>query len=311
MNKTRVAALLAILCLGSPRAAGAELVSIPSQDGKLQIPGYWFKAAASEPRPAIIALHGCNGAFDGRGNLNRAWIRDAGYFNDERMHLLVLDSFTPRGENSICETHWSRRSIHEEQRRDDVFAAMQWLARQPGVDKERIAVMGRSHGGSAVLSVLDRTDRTVQAQSIQPKAAIALYPGCGKFTRKWDYAISAPLLLLAGELDDWTPAYQCVNLYARLKRAHEDAPLELVVYPGSHHGFDSAAPVRIRSNVGGTRSGTATVGGNPEAREKAHVRLFEFLSVQLGTPLLLTHEERLGGWRYAVTPASSLTADRP
>jgi len=43
----------------------------------------------------------------------------------------------------------------------------------------------------------------------------------------------------------------------------------------------------------------ATVGGNPEAREKAHQLMFDFLSARLETPLLLTHERRLKGHRYA------------
>lgn len=284
---------MAIACLGSSVATGMERVAIPSENGRLELRGYWFRAEAAEPRPAVIALHGCSGALDRRGNLNRSWIRDAGYFNDERMHLLVLDSFTPRGEKSICEIPASRRSIHEEQRRDDVFAAMHWLALQPGVDAARIAVIGRSHGGSTVLSVLNRTDPLVQAQALQPRAAIALYPGCARFLRMRDYAISTPLLLMAGELDDWTPASACVNLQARLKQAQADAPLELVVFPGSHHGFDGVAPVRVRSNIGSTRSGTATVGGNPAAREQAHGLLFDFLADQLGTPLVHTHGERL------------------
>ena len=34
-------------------APAVERHSIPSLDGKLQIPGYWFGAIASEPRPAV------------------------------------------------------------------------------------------------------------------------------------------------------------------------------------------------------------------------------------------------------------------
>lgn len=304
MTKICFAVFVAALACASAAAAGVEQVLIPAEEGRLQLPGYWFRADASEARPAVISLHGCSGALDAKGNLNRAWVRDAAYFNAERMHLLVLDSFTPRGEKSICETPAARRSIHEEQRRDDVFAALQWLARQPAVDKDRIAVIGRSHGGSTVLSVLDRTDKTWQARTVRPKAAIALYPGCARFARMWQYAIGAPLLLLAGELDDWTPAGECEQLYAKLKRAHEDAPLELVVYPASHHGFDSVAPPRIRSNVGNTRSGSATVGGNPQAREKAHARQFEFLSLSLGMPLALTHEQRLKAYAAADAPGA-------
>ena len=286
---------LALLCLAGRLAGAVELVSIPPQDGKLQLSGHWFKASASEPRPTVITLHGCSGALDEKGNLNKNWIREAGYFNAEKMHLLVLDSFTPRGQKSICEMHVSRRSVHEEDRRDDVFAAMRWLAQRTDVDLTRIAVIGRSHGGSVVLSTLDRSDKSVQAQTLKPKAAIALYPGCAKFTKMWDYELSAPLLLMIGALDDWTPSKYCVTLQEKVQRAQKDASFEMHVFPDSHHAFDGMAPVRVRTNIGNTRNGTATVGGNPEYREKAHRRMFEFISEQFGTPLLLTHEERLRG----------------
>ncbi len=292
MEKICQTLLLVLLCLFSGLAAGVDLVTIPSQDGKLKIPGYWFAVDTPEPRPAVITLHGCGGALDSRGKLNKSWTRDAGYFNAEKMHLLVLDSFTPRGQKSICEIPPARRSIHEEDRRGDVFAAMQWLAQQPGVDKKRIVVMGRSHGAQTALSVLDRSDKAVQAQAIQPRAVVALYPGCSKFMKMWNYELSAPLLLMIGEKDDWTPAKHCVTLHEKVMRSQKNAVFELQLYPDSYHGFDGTAALRTRTNLGGPSSGTATVGGNPEAREKAHRRLFDFLSAQLDMPLLQTHEAR-------------------
>lgn len=57
-----------------------------------------------------------------------------------------------------------------------------------------------------------------------------------------------------------------------------------------------------RENVANTRSGKATVGGNPEARVKAHERMFEFLSAALSTPLSHTHAKRLAWHRYVVPP---------
>lgn len=303
MNARSFAALVA-LCIGVSSAAAVEQVTIPSADAKLRLVGYWFKADASDPRPAVISLHGCNGAVDAKGNLNPVWKRDAGFFNAEKMHLLVLDSFTPRGEASICETPPSRRGVDEQDRRDDVFAALQWLADQPGVDRSRLAVVGRSHGGSTVLSVMDRTDKLVQRQAVQPRAAVALYPGCARWARMWNYDVSAPLLILSGELDDWTPAADCRTLRDSVVRSRKEAPIELVIYPGSYHGFDSTAPVAVRTNVGSTRSGTATVGGNPQARENSHARLFGFLAEQMGLPLVLSHDERLHGHHYRVPPAS-------
>jgi dienelactone hydrolase len=303
LKKLLPALLGAVLWTGGHCAAGAELVSIPSQDGRLQIPAYWFQADAAGRRPAVITLHGCGGALDSKGRLSAGRLREADYFNAENMHLLVPDSFTPRGLKSICETATTHRTIYEENRREDVFAAIQWLAAHPAVDKDRIALVGRSHGGQTVLSVLDRTARAVQAQPIQPRAAVAFYPGCSKFLKMWNYQIAAPLLLMIGELDDWTPADNCVSLRDRLQRASSGVPFELVVFPGSYHGFDGTEPVRSRDNVS-TRLGRATVGGNPQAREKAHQLMFDFLSAQLQTPLLLTHEQRFKGHRYAIPAAS-------
>jgi dienelactone hydrolase len=71
-------------------------VSIPSQNGQLDLPGYWFPASVTEPRPAVISLHGCGGLLDARGRLNPSRFRVAEYFNAEKMHLLFVDSFSPR-----------------------------------------------------------------------------------------------------------------------------------------------------------------------------------------------------------------------
>jgi dienelactone hydrolase len=271
--------------------AAPQVVSIPSQDGKLQLPGYWFEAKAGGPRPAVVSLHGCNGLHDSKGRLVPIHARDAVYFNREGMHLLALDSFTPRGRGSICQLPVGYRGVFPDDRRKDVYAALLWLAAQPNVDASRIALVGRSHGGSTVLSAMDRTASFVEAQRVRPRAAVALYPGCAGYVRVWSYEIAAPLLLMIGAADDWTPAPPCVELRDKVVRAQKDAAFELEVYADSHHGFDGLAQVRVLENLQ-TRSGKATVGGNPEARALAYRRMFDFLSVQMDVPLRLTHEQR-------------------
>jgi dienelactone hydrolase len=300
----RGGALLAALCLGHPPAAAVEAVSLPSLDGKLALPGYWFAADAAGRRPAVILLHGCGGTLDENGRLLRSRPRVAEFFNVEKMHLLVLDSFTPRGEKSICATPLSKRRIRYEDRRDDVFAAMQWLSRQPIVDQSRIALLGYSNGASVVLSALDRTDKAVQAQPLRPGAGIAFYPQCADFVQMWrSYEIAAPLLVMIGDLDELTPADECVRLQGKVKRAQPDASFDLMVFAGAHHGFDGAGPVRARGGFA-TRTGQAMVGGNPAARAKSHQRMFEFLSLHFGVPLGLAHDDRLYGHRQAVPPES-------
>ena len=43
-----------------------------------------------------------------------------------------------------------------------------------------------------------------------------------------------PLLLLAGEKDDWTPAAVCTALAI----SQTGAPITVKVYPGAYHAFD-------------------------------------------------------------------------
>ena len=287
--------LAAMFAVSTAHAAGP--LSIASQAGTLQIPAYWFDTEGSEPRPVVIGLHGCGGGLDSKGNFAERLFRYGGYFNAERMHFLALDSFTPRGQKSICGTPTRLRTIRESDRREDVFAAIDWLVKQPNVDATKIVVLGWSHGGQTVLSVADATDSYVKAKKVQPRANIAFYPGCLASNQMWNYEVHSPLLIMIGELDDWTPAAQCVTLRDRLKRNKANALVDLVVYPGSYHGFDGTGPVIVRDGVANTRSGTATVGGNPVARQAAHARLFEFLSAQLDQPLLLTHTQRFQGRR--------------
>jgi dienelactone hydrolase len=297
-------ALATAWLLGAAALASAvELASIPSVHGKLELSAHWYPATQSGPRPAVVALHGCGGMFGASGAIAGGMRRYAGYFNAEGMHMLALDSFTARGLRSICETPNARRTVTEEDRRADVFAALQWLARQPGVDATRLVVLGWSHGAQAVLSVVDASDAAVQAQPVQPKVAVAFYPGCTRFNRLRDYSLAVPLLVMTGEADDWTPASACVSLRERLA-ARPGAPMELEVYPDSHHGFDGSAPLRVR-DAANTRTGKATVGGNRDAMERSHARMFDFLARELGLVLSLTHEQRL---QVRAAPALAVSA---
>ena len=76
----------------------------------------------------------------------------------------------------------------------------------------------------------------------------------------------APLLILIGDKDDWTPAEPC----RRLTEAAQQAgyPVTIKIYPGAYHSFDSNAPVRyvatrVNANVPSGRG--ATTGGDSAA----------------------------------------------
>ncbi len=241
--------------------------------------GYWFASVAPGPRPAVVALHGCSGPYDTRGQLTAHLRRYAADLNAAQMHVLVLDSFGSRGLRSICELAQSKRPVREADRRADAQAALRWLATRPEVDATRLVLLGWSHGAQTVLAALDASDATVQVQTLQPRAAVAFYPGCTEVLKNGNYRLQAPLLMMVGERDDWTAAAPCVRLHQRLG-AH--APrFEFEVYPDSYHGFDSLSPVKVRDKVGSTRSGKATVGGNPTAQVASRERMLRFLAEQL------------------------------
>jgi len=132
--------------------------------------------------------------------------------------------------------------------------------------------MGGSHGGSTTLATIAALAADPPAVAERKRhgfaAAVALYPGCAfgnpRFNTK--YVAVAPLLILSGELDDWTPARPCLELAEAARAA--GAPVTIKVYPGAHHAFDSASPLRyvasrVNANAPGGRG--ATTAGNREA----------------------------------------------
>lgn len=111
-----------------------------------------------------------------------------------------------------------------------------------------------------------------------PVSAIAFYPRCEGALRNPDFAQAVPLLLLAGGLDDWTPPQPCVELGRRIAERGLGAPVEIVVYADSAHGFDDTRPVRLRTDISnGVDPRGVHVGGNPAARADSLSRTDQFL----------------------------------
>ncbi len=135
-------------------------------------------------------------------------------------------------------------------------------------------LLGWSHGASTLLAAVNgaRPDAAAVA------GAIAFYPGCSA-ALKQPFAPAAPLLMLLGADDDWTPPAPCERLVARVLEDRPATDLVLKVYPDSVHAFDSRAPVRFRSDVsGGVNRAGVHLGGNPQARAAALAEVERFLA---------------------------------
>jgi dienelactone hydrolase len=277
MRRLRIALFL-LLGLGLAGVRAQERVSFPSLDGAGSAPvvlvGHFFPAATS-PAPAVAMFHGCGGAYDRSGALSKRMRDYAELFHGLGMHVLVVDSLTPRYEKELCTQRNARRRVTQANRRLDALGAIEYLAQRSDVDAQRIGLVGWSNGGSTVLSATNLRHHAVAQEAIRPAFAIAFYPGCEAELRR-DYVPSAPLLMLVAQLDDWTPPAPCLAL---ARSAAEPKP-EIVSYPGAWHGFDSAAPVRLRKDVpNGAHPGQGVhVGGNAAAWRASRDRVVAFVA---------------------------------
>lgn len=286
-----VRALTLAACLAASGAFAQERVEVPSLDRQangspvLQR-GFWFPAgvATADAAPALVLLHGCGGPYGREGPDGRLSERTRDYarwLTGLGVHVLVTDSLTPRGERELCTQRIGTRRVTQAERRRDALGALQWLSTRPGVDATRLGLLGWSHGGSAVLASTNLGHREVAAAPVKPSLAVAFYPGCAA-ELKAGYRAAAPMLVMVGEADDWTPPGPCRELAAQAA----GAPVALEAYAGAHHGFDTTAPVRLWRDVpNGVNPGQGVhLGGDPAAFAASRERLRQFLRTQWRLP---------------------------
>ncbi|MBL8525069.1 MAG: dienelactone hydrolase family protein [Betaproteobacteria bacterium] len=265
--KKHAAPLILLLSLCGCAATGDQ----PSPSGSaspLQVP---FKVVSPDgpgPFPAIVMMHDCSGLGPNSSGAPNRWAKELvsqGYV------VIMPDSFSTRGfPDGVCTNDSPQRiEVAPARRQTDAYAALAHLRTLPNVDSARVGLMGGSHGGATTLATMALTGN-------QPRsgfsAAIALYPNCGIRLGDWRadgsgvYRPQAPLLILTGELDDWTPAAPCQRMTDVSRQAGH--PVSIKVYPGAHHSFDSNRPVRYvatRMNANAPGGRGATTGGNAEA----------------------------------------------
>jgi dienelactone hydrolase len=241
-----VAILFAAACVGSPASAqntGEEQLSFASLTmddaqflsgriaeaepvtltARLRMP-----ASASVPVPAIVLLHGSDGARSAA-----AW-NWASVFARTGYASLRIDSYTARGFEEI---YTNQGGVGEFNNLIDAFEALRLLAGDPRIDRDRIAVMGFSRGGiPALYSAMTRFEQFYAPDGLRFAAHLPFYPPCN-FALEDELDVGPePIRAFHGDADVWNPLAACADYIERLKAAGADA--SITVYPDAHHSFD-------------------------------------------------------------------------
>lgn len=238
-----LAALVLVLAAAMASARdepGFQRVTIPLIEPGKPVPadppvtGYVIAPAGRGPFPAVVLVHGCNGLdWDVPGR--PGWVVLRNYGRRYAAHgyvALVLDSFAPRGVRDVC---GRPLAVGPGRRAWDALSAARYLGTRADVDPKRLVLQGDSHGGWTALVTLE-TGRFNLPERFA--AGIAWYPYCYPVR-----GFTAPLLVLIGDRDDWTPAERCTRMAATLQQSAAP-PLELHIFPGATHGYDFPGPAR-------------------------------------------------------------------
>jgi len=260
-NGTRVSTVFSsvfALCIGSAAySAEPKRVAYPSTDpftkmriGDISIAAHLWKPAGNGPFATIIAVHGCNGP----GRYMDGWIQR---FQQWGYVVARPNSLQPRGLSTTCTSKAERAErvrpgaspfptgaefskkitrINPQQRVYDVADTLRYLQTLPFVDKERVAVVGWSHGGDTAVLAAEEYSSKSAFDGIAPslRGVVSFYPMCYFLAPP---KFKTPLLVLVGDKDEWASAGNCERHVKQ--RQSMDVVADVVVYPNTYHGFDS------------------------------------------------------------------------
>jgi dienelactone hydrolase len=281
-------ALAGLFAIGIESAGAQEPVTyaaLPATPGTpgVEINAFLFTPQTPGRHAAIVFMHGCGGALNKSGHLEARQTAWGTLLEQEGYVVLAEDSFTSRHQGSQCSRGDDLRVNPKRERVRDAYGALQWLSARPDVDPRRIAVMGWSQGGGAVLFTVSEHLEIgeLPADVGRFKAAIAFYPGSCNYRNQDTYLTRVPLLVLQGASDVWTPAEPCESIIEGARQ--RGSPAEIHIYPSAYHDFDwPGMPIHTLDTLGYSHN-VPIVGENEAAHADAIERVKEFLARYLAT----------------------------
>jgi dienelactone hydrolase len=271
--RERVAVVAAATLLGSSLAVAQTDVVIPGVEiegwGKVaEVQGRFARpSGAASKVPAVLILHGSAGV-DGRGAFYAGALQKAG------IATLEITMFQRGGRPR---TGHATNMPH-------AAASLKWLAAQPGVDSERLGVMGFSWGG--VMSVLlssELVQERLGKDVPRPAAFAPFYPVCtimARFLKSPQHAFydahtrmsATPMLIHMGTRDNYELGERpCDALVAMWPEAARGRTTVRYVTDATH-AFDSQTGPRQFFEAGAQAGRGAMITVTPSPKDAAEAR---------------------------------------
>lgn len=198
--------------------------------GQLRVP----KTSTETPMPAVVIVHGSAGV-DSRGKFYAEALNAAG------IATLEIDMWAARG--------WLGGVLGRPQGAletlPDAYGALNFLAGLPNIDPERIGIMGFSWGGVVAMltATSPYTDQYAEElNGLRFAAHVAHYPVCWIYNLAPGYGFNtftgAPVLIQAGELDDYDTPEICPTLVQSLEKDF----ISVKMYKNATHAWDRLQP---------------------------------------------------------------------
>lgn len=259
--KLRILSYIALFCLVSSAGAKThftihqtlveEPVYLNNTVDKLIIPAYLStpqKMKEGVKYPAVVLAHACDGVFsnfDPSSTLMPIYKRWMKSLTAQNYIVILVDSFSSRqyGQNQCIISKNLTSEVYE--RPNDINAAFDFLVNdmEKYVSSSHVGLLGWSIGGSTVLASL--SDTYPKRYSV----GVSYYPECNlsdafNGISQSNWVPYCDLYILHAGSDHMYHSGACQD---RIKNAEElieesgsDVIIEMVVYPGTKHGFDLA-----------------------------------------------------------------------
>ena len=194
----------------------------------------YLPANTNKPMPAMIILHGSGGIQPGREH------EYAKLFAENGIAGFVVDYYTPRGVKDDTPYLLKTMIATEIDVLVDAYEALNFLSIHPGIDADRIGVIGFSYGGMATRYALDERVATILSPERHRFAVhVDFYGPCHQVIGS-SKTTKAPYLAVFGDEDNSVHPPTCEKVHAEIRKS--GSPTQVNIIKGAGHAWENEQP---------------------------------------------------------------------